>query len=549
MSDLPELLPARMLNELVYCPRLFYLEFVDDRWADSADTEAGRYVHRVVDRKQDVLPDPEGEDLARRVTSVRVESERLGVVAVIDRIDGDFDALIPIDFKKGHPAPDGSPWPADRMQVITQAALLRDAGHTVDKAMLYYAETRQRVLIAIDETTDAEVGEVVGAARKIASSPRPPLPLVQSPKCPRCSLVGLCLPDETNALLARDERSPRTIVPRDPDDRPLYVNEQGAYVGVRGGRIHVTKRDEEFASIRLIDVSQLCLYGNVQVSAQALSALWARGVPVLWFSYGGWLRGWAQGEMSKYVELRRRQTVVHAQGGFDVARAMIAAKIRNSRTMLRRNARVSVDDEFDQLARLAAKAEGAESAPTLLGIEGTAARIYFGAFTKMLSDRVEPMIRAFDANGRQRRPAPDAVNALLGYAYSLLVKDLVATCIGVGLDPYLGFYHRPRYGRPSLALDMMEEFRPLIADSIVVGMLNNGEVGAGDFVVRGRAVWLTPAGRKTVLRGYERRMETTITHPVFKYKVSYRRVLDVQARILAAHVIGELDRYTAMVTR
>ena len=549
MPEIPDLIPARMLNEFTYCPRLFYLEWVDDRWADSADTEAGRYVHRVVDSHRDSVPDPDGEDLARRVMSARVESTRLGVVSVIDRIDGDFGSLIPVDFKKGHPAPDGGPWPADRIQVITQAAVLRDAGHVVTRAMLYYAETRQRVFVEVDSGTDREVEAVVLEARAVAASPRPPLPLLHSAKCPRCSLVGLCLPDETNALLARDDAPPRTIVPRDPDDRPLYVNEQGAYVGVRGARIRVVKGEQELASVRMIDVSQLCLYGNVQVSAQALAGLWDRGVPVLWFSTGGWLRGWAQGEMSKYVELRRRQVAVHAQGGFDIARVMIAGKIRNSRTILRRNARSSVDAEFDQLARLAVRAEGAENAQSLLGIEGAAARTYFSAFTSMLSDQALPFVRAFDANGRKRRPAPDPVNALLGYTYSLLLKDIVATCIGVGLDPYLGFFHRPRYGRPSLALDLMEEFRPIISESVVIGMINNGEARESDFVARGSAVWLTPNGRKKVLQAYERRMDTQVMHPTFKYKATYRRVLDIQARIVAANIIGELDRYTAMVTR
>lgn len=131
----------------------------------------------------------------------------------------------------------------------------------------------------------------------------------------------------------------------------------------------------------------------------------------------------------------------------------------------------------------------------------------------------------------------------------MLSKDLVAVTLGVGLDPYLGIYHRSRYGRPSLALDLAEEFRPLIADSVVLGLVNNGEIVASAFIRRAGAVSLTHGGRRTVLRAYERRLDTEIQHPVFGYRISYRRVLDVQARLLAAELIGEVPQYMPMVTR
>lgn len=271
----------------------------------------------------------------------------------------------------------------------------------------------------------------------------------------------------------------------------MYVTEQGSYVGIKGGRLRVTKNSELLSDARLIDVAQLCLFGNVQVSAQSLGDLWSRGVPVLWFSYGGWLRGWATGEPSKYVELRRRQVAVHAQGGHAIATALIAGKIKNTRTLLRRNARTEVAKTVAQLGQLGSQAERADE---LLGIEGTAARLYFAAFTAMIATAQYPMIADFDVNGRARRPPPDILNCLLSFCYSLLVKDLVSTCLGVGLDPFLGVMHRPRFGRPALALDLAEEFRPLIAESIVINLLNNGEMHEKHFVRRSQRVALTPDG-------------------------------------------------------
>jgi len=544
-----ELLPARMLNEFIHCPRLFYLKWVDARWADNDDTGEGRMVHHRVDSKEAALSRPDTVELLRGKTSVRLESYTLGVVAVLDAVHGGGGVAFPVDVKKGAAPDDGGLWPADRIQLLTQARLLVEHGYRVQQVVALYEGGRRRVTMAVTDADLHEVERVVAAAREVASAPSPPLPLVDSPKCPRCSLVGLCLPDETNTLLQRTAAAPRRIVPRDPDHKPVYVTEMGAHVGIRGGRITVRKDGKTLAEQRLIDCSQLCVFGNVQISTQALAELWNRGVPVLWFSFGGWLRGWAQGAMSGYVDLRRRQVITHSQGGLEIARRVVEGKIRNSRTLLRRNSRAPVDAQVASLAALAAGALTATLPATLLGIEGAAARIYFDAFTAMLGPARVTMGLQFQASGRNRRPATDPVNALLSFTYSLLVKDLVAVCIGVGLDPYLGVYHRPRHGRPALALDLMEEFRPLICDSVVIGLLNNGEVGPADFTQRGAAVWLTAGGRRTVVRAYERRLEHTVRHPHFGYTISYRRVLDVQARIMAAVMVGELPGYVPMVTR
>ncbi|KZS61460.1 CRISPR-associated endonuclease Cas4/Cas1 [Mycobacterium ostraviense] len=543
-----DLLPARMINEFVYCPRLFYLEWVEGRFADSDDTRVGQQVHRRVDTETGAAPLPEeGELTAAR--SVTLSSQELGVIAKIDVIEGIDGSVVPIDYKKGEPQADGTPWPSDEVQACIQGMVLRDNGYRSDRAELYYATPRRRVSVELTSERLARVTDVVAAARKVAQQSSAPLPLVNSPKCVRCSLVGLCLPDETNALLARQEQPPRRLVPRDPDQRPVYITEPGSFVGVRSARLEVTRDKEKIASFRLIDVQQLVVFGRVQVSTQALHECFARDIPVLWMSTGGWLQGFAVGQISRYVEVRRRQTAAHAQGGNGLAQRMIAGKIANCRTLLRRNTRADVAATVAALKQLSASAGECDDFAALLGIEGAAARLYFSEFAKMLSNSCGEVAAQFSVLGRNRRPPPDPLNALLSFCYSMLTKDLVAVIVGVGLDPYLGVFHRSRYGRPALALDLAEEFRPLIADSVVIGVLNNGEIGPRDFIRRAGAVALTSQGRKTVLKAYERRLETKIRHPVFGYQVSYRRVLDVQARILAAVLVGELPEYVPMVTR
>jgi CRISPR-associated protein Cas1 len=547
---MPELVPARMLNEYAYCPRLFFLEWVDKSWASNGDTAEGDWQHRRVDSGGGAAPLPE-EGQVKAARSVELSSERLGITAKLDLLEGDDDgAVVPVDTKKGHPGRDGMGWEADMVQVCAQVLLLREHGYKADRGELYYAETRQRIPVEVTPSLASRTLEIVGQARDAASRMIPPPPLVSSPKCARCSLVGICLPDETNMLAGREGAPPRRLIASDPDAHPLYITEQGSMIGIDGGRITVTKYREKLSDVRLIDVLHISTFGNVQVSSQAMRTLFDNAVNVYHHSYGGWLQGVSSGLPSKNVTIRMRQLAAAARADLSAPRRMIAGKVRNGRVLLRRNAPGAVARTVGQLAALADQAESAESAATLLGIEGAAARLYFEAFPLLLSPELSGALPGPAFTGlRNRRPPTDAVNALLSFCYALLVKETLAGCLIVGFDPYVGLFHRPRFGRPALALDLAEEFRSLLADSVVLTLINNREVGASDFVVRAGAVSLSEDGRRKVLRAWERRMTTGVKHPVFGYSVKYRRAIELQARILAAHLTGELPAYEPLVTR
>jgi CRISPR-associated protein Cas1 len=186
---------------------------------------------------------------------------------------------------------------------------------------------------------------------------------------------------------------------------------------------------------------------------------------------------------------------------------------------------------------------------TLLGFEGAAARTYFSNFNDILKPKGEEAMTAFNFSTRNRRPPTDPINAILSYVYAILIKDVTVVLQCTGFDPYLGFYHQPKYGRPALALDMAEEFRPLIGDSVVLTLVNKGEVDANDFIYRAGAVALSNRGRRKILAAYERRMDTLIIHPMFGYTISYRRVLEVQARLLGRYLLGEISYYPLFTTR
>ena len=297
--------------------------------------------------------------------------------------------------------------------------------------------------------------------------------------------------------------------------------------------------------MRLIEVSDLVLFGNVHITTPALATLMERDIPVTFLSHGGWFRGVAHGIGHRNVELRTAQYRQSFDDAFCLrfARDLVAAKIANQRTMLRRNGRDDADRALalDRLSAARKTSGRAASLGELLGFEGDAAGVYFRAFANLLSPPKAPAESVpFRFDARNRRPPMDPVNAMLSLAYAMLARHFTVALASVGLDPYRGFYHAPRYGRPALALDMMEPFRPIIADSVVLSAVNTGEIGAGDFVVATTGTALTSAGRRRFVEAFERRLSQETTHPLFGYRVSMRRLLLVQARLLSRYLLGEL---------
>ena len=548
-------IPARMVNEWVYCPRLAYLEWVEGEWADSSDTAQGKRVHRRVDKRSGRMPAPDelGAE-AVRVRSVTLSSERLGVIAKMDVVDVRDGFVMPVDFKKGkRPHVAAGVYEPERVQLCVQAMILEDNGYTVERAAIWYAGSRERVPVTLDDELRVRTLDAIRDLRAAAEAGVRPPPLEDSPKCPRCSLAGICLPDETN--LFKTGQPVRPLNPSDDPALPLYVQTPGARLRKRGRRL-IIETDDGKVEVPLIDVSQVLLFGPVSVTTPALHALMRAEIPVSWFSTGGWFLGHTIGTGNGNVSVRESQyrAAFSEARRLDFARDLVEAKIRNSRTMLRRNwrAEYGVDGKDTALAglkRVARHARHAKNLQQLLGFEGEAAAIYFGSFQRMLARGEGRGLDEFLFSSRNRRPPADPVNAMLSLGYAVLTRAMTHTLSAVGLDPYMGLYHRLRHGRPALALDLMEPFRPIIADSTVIQVVNNGEIKPSDFVRNGTACWLKPSARKAFLGAFERRMDTETTHPVFGYRVSMRRLIEVQARLLARHLQGEIASYPHYIPR
>lgn len=555
-GDVP-LLPARMVNEFVYCPRLAYLEWVQGEWDDSADTVHGRATHRRVDaaKSQQMPVASELEDDEKlHARSITLSSNQLGLIAKMDLIEVSDGTVTPVDYKRGkRPHLARGAYEPERVQLCAQALILEAHGYNCSEGILYFAGSRERVPVEFDDELRQTTHSSINGLRLAAASQRMPPPLADSPKCPRCSLVGICLPDEVN-YLARQSEVLRPLSVAREEALPVYVQANKAKVAKSGETLAISVDDQATAKVRLNEASQLVLMGNVYVTTPTLHELMRREIPICWYSYGGWFLGHSASTGHKNVELRTAQykASFDEQIALRLARGWIAAKLINARTLARRNWRGDDKPEAltSALKKAADSARRANSQSELLGIEGGGAAQYFSQFRHLIKDVTDDETHLrFDFTTRNRRPPADPVNALLSFAYAMLARAWTVTLASVGFDPYRGFYHQPRYGRPALALDMMEPFRPLIADSVVLQVINNGEVRPTDFISAAGSVNLRPDGRKRFIAAFERRLSQEITHPHFGYKLSYRRLLELQARLLARFLLGDLHEYPNFTTR
>jgi CRISPR-associated protein Cas1 len=549
------LLPVRRLHNYVYCPRLFYYQWVENIFVDNADTVAGSAKHRQVDKpsRMDALKGfelPEGS----KIRSLSLSSESLGLTGVIDLLEGQEDGCIILDYKRGsarrNEAGDLLPKEPDAIQVAAYGLLARENGISVNGAAIFYAGDARRVPVALTDDLLSRIPLLVSEARTLASSGVCAPPLENDPRCQYCSAYPVCLPGESSYWSGQTSASAKIQNPPvvDGDEgEVIVVQDSRAYLSKHGDQAHVTKEGVIISKHPIQQVRAIYLYGPVQVSAQLMHACLEEGKDISYFSSSGRFLGLLRGLPTSGIDARLGQYRRFQKPDIclTLAREIVRGKIHNQRVLLMRNGNAP-DNDIEQLRRLRDITADATDIQTLLGIEGRAAAIYFSNFASMIK---ETKWASFEFNDRNRRPPRDPVNALLSLGYSMIAKELSGVCHTVGLDPFFGFYHRPRYGRPALALDLMEEFRPLVADSLVISLINRSEITASDFIFSSQGCNMNENGRRAFWQGWFRRLDDEITHPVFKYRMSYRRMFEVQARQLWRYLRGEASQYTAFTTR
>jgi CRISPR-associated protein Cas1 len=335
----------------------------------------------------------------------------------------------------------------------------------------------------------------------------------------------------------------------------LFVTSQGSYLRKKGSTVDVRLDGETLLRIPLHTLGGLVLFGNVGVSPFLLGACGEQGIGVAFLSLNGRFLARATGPTSGNVLLRRAQyrQADDPAATADISRTVVTAKVLNCRNLLLRSLRDHPGEGDDprasagaELLKVLTSLERADTADEIRGLEGLAAKGYFGAFDTLIRRQKED----FQFRGRNRRPPLDPVNALLSFLYALLRNDVTSALEGVGLDPQVGYLHRDRPGREGLALDLMEELRPLLADRLALTLIHRQQVKASGFSTsESGAVQMDDATRKTVIQSYQERKRDEVTHPFLDEKTTLGLVPHLQALLFARYLRGDLDGYPPYVPR
>lgn len=340
----------------------------------------------------------------------------------------------------------------------------------------------------------------------------------------------------------------------------LYVTQDNAFIGKVDERIHVKVEKQKILDVPLIKVDGVVAFGAVNFSPALLQELLDRRIAFTFLTPTGKYRGCLEPELRKNIFLRQHQWAAdgNTPQAIHVVQAFVRGKLKNYRTSLQRRGRradIDLSEEIEQLKGIigaipsesfAFMSEGnatTEVINSLRGLEGAGSAVYFRCFNSLIQNP------DFTFTTRNRRPPTDPVNSLLSLGYALLRHDIQSAVNIVGFDPYLGYLHVKHYGRPALALDLMEEFRPLVVDSMVLEALNRKVLNPSDFIQQpiSKETSLTPEALKTFLRCYQEKKQSSFKHPVMKTQCTYQEAFEIQARLLGKYLMGETEQYPPLV--
>ena len=592
ITEAEETIPIRMCNELVYCPRLFHIEHVQGIFVESAETVEGSGQHERAARRGKVRrkpgtaaadnPEQPASDVppwdALIPRSMEWSAPAWGVHGRLDMVELSGDEVVAVEAKRGSaPAADRHhwqdfelphrAWPPDVAQLGLYMAVLRDAGLPCSEGRLFYRGNGIHTVITWSDELERFLRAVVAEAMRVRSLAVAPEPLESSPKCVGCSLHGVCLPDEHHALkaeaAARELHPIRRILPGRDDRAVVHVTRPGTLVRKESESLVICPRDGEPERLLLKDISHVALYGPVQVTEQCMQLLLMQGVPVSHHTSAGRLLGLSAPMLSQNIHLRRAQfrAADDPARSLEAARALVLAKIRNQRTVLRRYSRgveqtlsdeqgdlpdwAGADDKVpglpppaddqdkdddDHGEAVGDDPEFPEPGPSRGPASLTDPRIRCVKALRAMQQALRRAGQAGDLDvlrgcegeaaayyfaalpailpaawqqdfvGRSRRPPRDRVNALLSFGYALLTRDATAAAARVGLDPMLGFLHTVVPGRPALALDLIEPFRAAWVDTAVLRLLATRGIDRDDFVFTSAGVSLTSSATTSPIR-------------------------------------------------
>ncbi len=548
----PHLPPLRVmaLHALLYCERLFYLEEVEEiRVADHA-VYAGRRLHEEVASPDDETPE-------RR--SLEVASEAWGLLGKVDAVRRRDGRWVAIEHKRGRcrrgPDNEVCPWPSDRIQAVAYAVLLEEAlGEAVPQARVRYHAENVTAIVDIDDDAREDLRRAIARANELRQTTARP-PVAENEKlCTRCSLAPVCLPEEERlaserseaeaATMVEDEaveRSPPKLFPSNRERQTLHVTSHKAYVGRSSESLMVTAEDENGEEVKqrvpIEEIDAVVIHGFGQVTTQAIHLCASRGIPVQWMTAGGrFAAGTTNSPGRVQQRIRQFTALTDATIRLRLARQLVHAKVETQLKYLLRMTRgdeatrAACQPHIERMRESLRKIPTAAADESLLGLEGMAAKSYFACLPLVLVDQTPAEMRP---QGRTKHPPRDRFNALLSFGYALVETAVQRAAIAVGLEPALGFYHRPRSAAPPLVLDVMELFRTTLWEMPLIGSVNRQQWDVDeDFTISPGQVWLSATGRAKAIALFEQRLEESHRHPHTGQSLSYVRMIELEMRLL-----------------
>ncbi|XFA74253.1 type I-MYXAN CRISPR-associated endonuclease Cas1 [Thermosynechococcaceae cyanobacterium Okahandja] len=548
-TDLPheETLRVNSLHAFTYCPRLFYLEEVEELYTQNASVFAGRRLHNELQRS-------EHEDWQQ----LSLESVELGLRGKVDALRTIEGYLIPYEHKIGRCSRgsqgQAQSWPSDRVQILAYACLIETVLQTtVPEGRIHYHRDNVTVRVPVNDEGRQLVRNTIDQARQLrASLERPPV-CNNEKLCLNCSLAPVCLPEE--ARLSHDQsHTPFRLFPRDDERDIIHVTVGKALIKRSGEQLRICIDDEPEQKLPIQQISQIVIHKFAQITTPAIHLCAYRDVGIHFISSGGRYIGSVDNRHGSIQRrIRQYQALTNPEVCLRLAQVLVNCRGHSQRRFLlrsQRNKQLQVEalaNITTDMALLLKAVPNTHSLEGLRGLEGKLAALYFSGLPYTLSDSVTQELHF---SGRNRRPPKDRFNALLSFGYSLLLKDVMNAILTVGLEPALGFYHQPRSQAPPLALDLMEIFRVPLVNMLVVGSVNRMQWNPDtNFEVRGEQVWLSDEGRRKMIELYESRKSETWKHPVTNYSLTYRRILELEVRLLEKEWSGESGLFGKLILR
>lgn len=541
LDEEQELLPVSDALQVIYCPRNFYYRYVAGVDDLNAAMLKGSIEENNRSKRQTIYRT--GAVQFRENTLV---SREMGLIGRVDMIEETPDGPVPVENKTG----DMKENPYDYAQLCAYGMMLEELrGVPVLYGFLYYTGSKKRVRVDFTDELRQKVQSAVEIAWTILEGDELPPPL-DDPRCRGCALAETCMPDEVTELKGKKDECKSGVAPRCTFERTVFIDEGWGSIGIRDNVMTIKKGDEKRGEVPLNAFDQVFLLGQVNISGALFKEFFRRNVFVAFFNARGRFEGSLSPEKTRYVALRKAQFRVSEsdEERMVIARELVDAKLANMRVLIRRQSGKLEDGNetlMDAISALRKEIMACKDYHRLLGIEGAGSRAYFQGYRKQFGPE-------WKFERRTKRPPKDPVNAALSFGYSILAGQLVGLIQAVGLDPYIGFLHREKYGNPCLALDLMEVFRSVIVDSVVLRMFSTGMVNPDSFDMpndRSIGCYLNEKGREAFFRAFTQRMAETATHPVFQVKLNYRRLLEMEVRFLAKYLVGEIERFTAYRVR